>query len=391
MNNSFHIGKVHLSGYRTLKDVNIDFVPGLNIIIGKNGVGKSNFFQMLNSVVNLEVDIYNTMICDFEWHENGKFESWKLTRKVVAETDKRFVIAKYAIMDSDGISFEFGTDEALEFHIRNRKAKWFFSDYLPHDIHLQELFFLNKPFETKSVDRLDEEVKSPTKLEYYSKLPYYLKSLLVRMTFQLRPNMSRQELRDKVENLISNFTYFSQTLTGISVIQEFRFRNDFEIKVVDKRIEIQNLQFEFLVGNEWFSYNDLSDGTKRIFNIILDVSFDEQYMSAKGFWGFGDDIRRVVLIEEPELGIHPHELKKLMTFLKDESRHKQIIVSTHSPDVLDVLGKDDLDRIILADYDSNEGTTLRHLSDEEQKKASTFMENEAFLSDYWKYSTLEAR
>jgi putative ribosome biogenesis GTPase RsgA len=40
-----YLKHVRLRGYRTILDTRIDLEPGLNIIIGKNGVGKSNFLN----------------------------------------------------------------------------------------------------------------------------------------------------------------------------------------------------------------------------------------------------------------------------------------------------------------------------------------------------------
>ena len=42
-----YISKVHLKGYKSIKDLEIDFKPGLNIIIGPNGSGKTNFLEGL--------------------------------------------------------------------------------------------------------------------------------------------------------------------------------------------------------------------------------------------------------------------------------------------------------------------------------------------------------
>ena len=44
-----YLKEVHLSGYKSIKDVEIDFQPGLNIIIGKNAAGKTNFLKFLNN------------------------------------------------------------------------------------------------------------------------------------------------------------------------------------------------------------------------------------------------------------------------------------------------------------------------------------------------------
>jgi predicted ATP-dependent endonuclease of OLD family len=77
-----------------------------------------------------------------------------------------------------------------------------------------------------------------------------------------------------------------------------------------------------------------------------------------------------------------------MLFLKEQSRHKQIIITTHSPQVLDILNKDELGNIIIASYEKGEGTKLRHLDEKEIAKAQQYME-EDYLSDYWRFSDLE--
>jgi predicted ATP-dependent endonuclease of OLD family len=37
------LSNVHLKGFKSIEDTSIDFKKGLNILIGKNGSGKSNF------------------------------------------------------------------------------------------------------------------------------------------------------------------------------------------------------------------------------------------------------------------------------------------------------------------------------------------------------------
>ncbi|MBS1503358.1 MAG: AAA family ATPase, partial [Bacteroidetes bacterium] len=96
-----------------------------------------------------------------------------------------------------------------------------------------------------------------------------------------------------------------------------------------------------------------------------------------------------ILIEEPELGIHPHQFNLLMDFLKTQSAHKQIIISTHSPKSLDHLEKDDLNNILIAYYDRKSGTQIRHLSPKEIKKAKAYIKEIGFISDYWLHSDLE--
>jgi predicted ATP-dependent endonuclease of OLD family len=132
---------------------------------------------------------------------------------------------------------------------------------------------------------------------------------------------------------------------------------------------IENIEFQFFVNNEWVKWEELSNGTKRLFYIIGNVTY-----------ATADEI---ILIEHPELVIHPYQLSLLMNFLKSHRSDKQIIMSTHSPQILNCLGEDELDRIIVTRHEGKAGTKLYHLSEEEKGYASEYMKNEAFLSDYW--------
>lgn len=93
------------------------------------------------------------------------------------------------------------------------------------------------------------------------------------------------------------------------------------------------------------------------------------------------------MVEEPELGIHPHQLTKILEFLKNESREKQVIISTHSPLVLDVLKEDELDRITIAKYEN--GTKFYKLGKQEINKAKKYINEVGELSYYWLHSDLE--
>ena len=52
--NQAYISRVHLKGYKSIRDMAIDFKPGLNIIIGPNGSGKTNFLEFLANIFRLQ-------------------------------------------------------------------------------------------------------------------------------------------------------------------------------------------------------------------------------------------------------------------------------------------------------------------------------------------------
>jgi DNA repair exonuclease SbcCD ATPase subunit len=185
----------------------------------------------------------------------------------------------------------------------------------------------------------------------------------------------------------------AEKLRTYSPIEDIRINPNFNI-YINRNTEvasIKNLFLDFKINGSWLPFSDLSDGTKRIFIIISELSWSWSTFTLINQKKYKPVKLQLFFIEEPELGIHPHQLYDLMRFIKEQSSNKQIIITTHSPDVLDIIDKENLDRIIIANYELDKGTQLRHLTDNEKKKATTFLENEAFLSDYWKHSTLETR
>jgi len=70
-----------------------------------------------------------------------------------------------------------------------------------------------------------------------------------------------------------------------------------------------------------FESFSMSDGTLRALGLILAVSQRSRHS--------------VVAIEEPEATIHPGALGVILDLLRDASRKTQLVVTTHSPEVLD--------------------------------------------------------
>jgi hypothetical protein len=168
------------------------------------------------------------------------------------------------------------------------------------------------------------------------------------------------------EKIIDNLRTFT-------TIKDIRFNNNLNLYQEEKSLIIENVKLDFKINDTWLPWSQLSDGTKRLFYIIAEITF------TKG----------LALIEEPELGIHPHQFNLLMDFLKEQSEEKQIIISTHSPKALDHLSPEELNNILIAYYDLEKGTQIRHLTEKEVKKAQKYIKEVGFFSDYWLLSDLE--
>jgi predicted ATPase len=73
----------------------------------------------------------------------------------------------------------------------------------------------------------------------------------------------------------------------------------------------------------------------------------------------------LVCIEEPELGLHPDVLPKLADLLKDASRRTQLVVTTHSDELVDALS--DMPEAVVVAERGGDGTTLNRIDPDQIK------------------------
>jgi predicted ATPase len=99
------------------------------------------------------------------------------------------------------------------------------------------------------------------------------------------------------------------------------------------------------------SANRLSDGTLR-FLFLLAILLDPAPP-------------RLIVIEEPELGLHPDVIPKIAELLVNASKRTQLVVTTHSRMLIDALG-DDPDSVIVCEKHDGQ-TTLERLDAERMK------------------------
>ena len=92
------IRKIQIKNYKSIKDLTIEFHAGLNIIIGPNGTGKTNFVNAVNSVFTekLHADLPIGFEFSFEfvnvddeiivWNGGVQEKILKITKLVVKES-----------------------------------------------------------------------------------------------------------------------------------------------------------------------------------------------------------------------------------------------------------------------------------------------------------------
>lgn len=390
--NTTVVSEVHFQGFKSIENLQIDLKRGLNVLIGKNGSGKSNFLECCNRVIrhnNTRVQLpyrYARFVATtFDGHKFQVEYKRTLPKKTIDDLDAQPRPTSETSIWVDGdLKYATGIDDSSVIELNGRKAKYKGSlrslflnlGYNP----LTPLYIKFHIPESLECVELPGTVKIPLNEEDLWEVPdslFFIDNIFFRFEFsEIGQNLARRKSFTK-QVVLKNLKIQEDVLFNLKLytpIQEIRFNENINIYRDDKVITIENFKIDFKVNNNWLPWSQLSDGTKRLFVLVSEITNKEHGL---------------VLIEEPELGIHPHQFNQVMHFLKEQSKYKQIILSTHSPKALDHMDETELDNILIASYYSKKGTQIKHLTQVQKRKAVKYMKDVGFLSDYWLLSDLE--
>lgn len=370
--NPAYISHVHLKGYKSIIDTEVELHPGLNILIGPNGSGKTNFLEFLERVIirklpKDQVEFYLEIVVD------NVIKIWEGQVQSPTENPNTNELETY-ILDKVYDKGEKKPEVKVNHHSHygtvifgNEKVHVLLSKFYPNSSIgfsiPSTISGLSQPINLKIKKenlkaKFTDENSSITFVNSFLIRNFYLKTLSLEIL------NSKNKLIKEVhflDDLLKNLQLFSP-------IKDLRLNGGVSFQENGLYYNLNYISFDFLVNDGWLAWNMLSDGTKRLFYLISEVTLN------KG----------ICLIEEPEIGVNPNQYRKILAFLKEQSKEKQIIITTHAPKTLDILADDELDRIILTRYEKDLGTKMRHLSKEEQEHAVKFMKEESFfLSDFW--------
>lgn len=132
-------------------------------------------------------------------------------------------------------------------------------------------------------------------------------------------------------------------------------------KFADKSLlfKLQETYFK----NQYLPASLISDGTINITALIVALYFEKKPLT---------------IIEEPERNIHPYLISKVVDMMKDASQKKQIVVTTHNPEVVKYAG---LDNILLISRDKEGFSTVSRPVD--KKEVKTFLKNEIGIEELY--------
>ena len=299
------IKKIEIKNNKILKDISIDFEKNGKIIdtivvAGSNGSGKTTFLESIWNYF-LEISEYRRDILEkVDITFNDDFEKLK-------ELD---IIRhlKYANYDEKNDIKTYKETVSL-FKVLPKLI------YIPTEINFSEV-------KTETTNFYKEySFFNIVDFNMIKDIPSYIVSKVMYILGQ-NENLTMLEARKKV----------TEEINGIFNILEL----DVKLKGISK--DGKNMPiFENSQGEE-FDINELSSGEKQLFLRTLSIKMLEPEDS-------------IILIDEPELSLHPKWQQQIIKVYQSIGKNNQIIVATHSPHLLGSVRSENI--IILSKNEEN--------------------------------------
>jgi predicted ATPase len=149
------------------------------------------------------------------------------------------------------------------------------------------------------------------------------------------------------------------------------FFDDFQLEPAQLKPDSIILEWRHKNSDAYFDATMLSDGTLRFIALATLFLQPERYRPS------------VILVDEPELGLHPYAITMLASLIKQASTKTQVIVGTQSPFLLDHFRPED---VLVANR--VEGST--QLTRLESSKLATWLEDYS-LGQLWEKNEIGGR
>lgn len=353
---------VLIAGYKSIHNQNVP-ISDLNILIGQNGAGKSNFvsaFRFVRHIIEGRLQQYVKRM----GAENLLYYGSKITRQLAIELEFERNTYSVTLMpdqeDNLFISEEqvgvwnrakydapylntIGANESESVLPKMAQRQWI-PDFVLKAMQGCRVYHFHDTSETAKVKKFGSVADDIYLQEDASNLAAFLYGMK--------------------ETVPKHYAYIEKTIQLV-----IPFFKSFVLRPSSHNEDNIRLRWRDNYSDRIFAASELSDGSLRF--ICLAVLLLQP------------DLPQVILLDEPELGLHPAALTVLASLLRKAAGRSQVIVSTQSVNLVNEFDPED---IIVVDRE--EGASLFHRL--ETEKLKSWLEQYS-LGDLWDKNVIGGR
>jgi predicted ATPase len=360
------ITRVSIRGFRSLARVENLELPQLAVLIGANGSGKSNlirFFEMLS--YSLKARNLQQFVLDKGGGDDQLFMGARKTPRMEAEltletnqgsNEYRMALTHVA---PDSLAF---AEEAFRFsrHDRHGNGEW---------------VNLPMPAQESGLPEAAANDNQPARRTAWTVL-YLLRNCA---TFQFHDTSAKASLNmrwdeSETARLRSDGGNLAPVLLHLSREYPRRYRlitrqiqrvlpvfEDFVLEPAGGKVL---LRWRGKNSDKTFGPHLTSDGSLRLFCLFTLLNLP------------GDMLPDVLMIDEPELGLHPHAIALTADMIKSLAVHRQVFIATQSPLMVDAF---EVENILVASLEDG-ATKLAPMNRSDYRN---WLEDDYQPSDLW--------
>ena len=354
---------ITLSGYKSIEHMSLD-LRSLNVLIGPNGAGKSNFL----SFFDLMSEMMDGCLQFFIGH-SGKAHSFLFYGPKTTEQIQASLRFRTECKDEYNFRLAYSAGDTLTF--ASEKFKCEEPGESPELMDLGsghvESRLQGSDFRNSEASTVESVLRGCKPLQFHDTSA----TSGIRSSTYINDNT---RLQADGGNLAAILYTLQQTQKAAyrQIIQTIRqvvprFK-DFVLGPLKLDEDSVLLNWREEGANVTFGPHQLSDGSLRAMALITLLLQPP------------DPLQPIIVIDEPELGLHPHAIVVLAALIKEAACRRQIIVATQSTCLLDQFETED---VIVVDRDGR-GSTFKRL---EEEKLKEWLE-EYLLSELWEKNVL---
>lgn len=361
--NSQQIKRIKIKGFKSIKDCDLT-LTNINLLIGSNGAGKSNFISMFKLLQNIIEKTLQKYVGVSGGANALMFNGRKCTENIQAEFFFGSNSYAFSLVPTDENSFIFESEHF------NYDGYWKNNSYIGGG-------YTESRWDKGAYNKIDRYIQPILQNEKWRVYHFHDTgaSARVKQTHKITNNAELQYDAGNLAALLLRLKQeyplnYMQIVESIKMIAPYFY--DFYLEQSNGTDDII-LRWKQVGSDDVFNANQFSDGTLR-FICLATLFLQPANLQPE-----------TIVVDEPELGLHPYAITLLSEIIKKTATKKQIILSTQSVDLLNEFAAN---QVIVVDRDEVNGTKFTKYSEEELKD---WLSDDYSMGDLWKKNIIGGR